>query len=181
MDVVRLETVLEEGRHLAEKASALENWHFLVAENRNPISKWMFNLVIPYWDARYFNSNKFSQIIFSIISHCNTLDLHSLAIPIIGHSTKEIPVRTFALSLLGAISEFTSQTPRLSLKVLEIVITDSILIQPFTKHFLTPLQQHFSPPFSPNITTKIVDDPEITCPVCLDVLLSVGVRIRELA
>ena len=46
MDVDVLETVLEEVRHLAEKASTLENWHFFVSENRNPISKWMFNLVI---------------------------------------------------------------------------------------------------------------------------------------
>ena len=166
-----------ESRSTREDSEALENaannnrWLFYATHNHSSISKLMIYIVIPvlYEGDDFFH--KLTQIITSLLSYCNQHSIESVALPIIGHKSKNIPVLTSAQCLLRAIDDFSFRTDVMNLKVIDIVIPDLFRIQSsFSDQFLTPIRQQLctsSVVITPVALDIEMDDAE-TCLICLD-------------
>ena len=94
----------------------------------------------------------------------------SIAFPIIGYKSKNVPLTVFARLLLQAIGDFSLcfQTP--NLRDIRILSIDSCIVT-FLVHFLSPIRLQLT---KSSVAEQSVrkEEEEETCAICLDTLYS---------
>ena len=170
------------GRRMAATAERLEYWCYYDARSKQGFCEHILYLVIPGWNPNDFKANNLKESIASILRYCNRQRFASVAFPIIGHESKQIPIPLSAQALLQAIDEFSSNCLSPSLKQVDIVITKESCIRAFQYHFITPIQRHLREHSLGKkcMTSEAAPEEEDACPICLEDLYTEGHGVREL-
>ena len=114
-----------------------------MAENSACFSNYIIYLVLSDWNLREFQSYRLKHTMFSILSFSNSHNMLSIAFPIVGYKTKNVPLKVSSRLLLQAIGDFSLFFPAHNLQDIRILSNDSF-IYTFLSLFLNPISQYIT-------------------------------------
>ena len=114
-----------------------------MAKNSAGFSNYIIYRVLPGWNLREFQSYRLKQTMFTILSFCNSHNMLSIAFPIVGYKTKNVPLIVSSRLLLQAIGDFSLFFPAPNLQDIRILSNDSC-IYTFLSLFLSPIRQYLT-------------------------------------